>query len=177
MSGQAASARARGGTSCDRCVVVGVGNAFRSDDAAGLEVASRLSGRVPAGVDVITCQQEPSRLLEAFKGAGAALLVDACSSGAEPGTLHRFDAAGAAIPARVFRSSTHAFGVGETIELARALGKLPATVIVYGVEGEEFAAGQGLSPRVEAAVARAAASVLEDLERLTKEEPCTNAQL
>jgi hydrogenase maturation protease len=158
-----------------RYVVVGVGNAFRSDDAAGLEVASRLQGEVPAGVSVISCPQEPSRLFDAFAGAAAAVLVDACSSGAEPGTLHRFDAAAAAIPARVLRSSTHAFGVGETIELARALGKLPATVIVYGVEGEEFAAGEGLSPRVEAAVARAAASVLEDLEQLTKEEPCTSA--
>jgi hydrogenase maturation protease len=156
-------------------VVVGVGNPFRSDDAAGLEVASRLAGEVPAGVSVIACPQEPSRLLDAFDGAAAALLVDACSSGAEPGTLHRFDAGAAAIPARVLRSSTHAFGVGETIELARALGKLPATVIVYAVEGEEFAAGEGLSPRVEAAVGRAASSVLEDLERLTREEPCTNA--
>jgi hydrogenase maturation protease len=157
-----------------RCVVVGVGNTFRSDDAAGLEVASRLEGRVPAGVGVITCGQEPSRLLDAFEGAAAVLVVDACSSGAEPGTLHRFDAAGAALPERVFRSSTHAFGVGETIELARALGKLPGTVIVYGVEGEEFAAGEGLSPRVESGVGRAAASMLEDLERLRREKPCTN---
>jgi hydrogenase maturation protease len=154
--------------------VVGVGNEFRSDDGAGLEVASRLGGRVPAGVTVITCRQEPTRLLDAFEDAAAALVVDACSSGAEPGTLHRFDAVTAPLPDRVFRSSTHAFGVGETIELARALGKLPATVIVYGVEGEEFTAGDRLSPRVESAVERAAASLLDDLERLTKEEPCTN---
>ena len=157
-----------------RCLVVGVGNEFRSDDAAGLEVASRLEGRVPAGVRVITCSQEPSRLLDALDGTAALLVVDACSSGAEPGTLHRFDATAAAIPARIFRSSTHAFGVGETIELARALGKLPATAIVFGVEGEEFAAGTGLSPRVESAVRHAASIMLNDVERLTKEEPCTN---
>jgi hydrogenase maturation protease len=157
-----------------RYVVVGVGNPYRRDDAAGLEVAARLAGRVPAGVEVITCAQEPSRLLDAFEGCGAALVVDACASGAAPGTVHRFDAAVGAIPAKTFRSSTHAFGVGEAVELARALGRLPSTVVVYGVEGEAFEAGEGLSPPVAGAVSHAAERMLADLELLTKEEPCTS---
>ena len=52
----------------------------------------------------------------------SAVVVDAVSSGARPGTrapLRREQRN--AVPARVFRSSTHAFGVGEAIELgARA---------------------------------------------------------
>jgi hydrogenase maturation protease len=155
-------------------VVVGVGNEYRRDDAAGLQVAARLQGSVPAGVSVVTCPQEPSRLLDAFEGMRCALVVDACSSGAEPGTVHRFDTADGAIPARVFRSSTHAFGVGEAIELARALGRLPASVIVYGIEGAEFGGGEELSAEVAAAVERTAGLVQHDLEELTKEAPCTN---
>lgn len=150
-----------------RCVVIAIGNTYRSDDGAGLEVASRLEGRVPDGVTVVTCSQEPSRLIDALDGAEAALVVDACSSDAEPGAVHRFDATAGAIPARTFRSSTHAFGVGEAIELARALGKLPPNVIVYGVEGEEFAAGVGLSPRAEAGVELVTAAMLDDLAGLT----------
>jgi hydrogenase maturation protease len=157
-----------------RCVVVGVGNPYRRDDAAGLEVAARLADHVPAGVEVITCPQEPSRLLDAFEGRGAALVVDACASGAAPGTVHRFDAAAGAIPARTFRSSTHAFGVGEAVELARALGRLPAHVVVYGVEGEAFEAGEGLSEPVAGAVPHAARQMLSDLDLLMKEEPCTS---
>jgi hydrogenase maturation protease len=102
-------------------------------------------------------------------------VVDAVESGAEPGTLVRFDASELAIPARMFRTSTHAFGVGDAIELARVLGRLPARVVVYGVEGAEFAAGVGLSPAVEAAIEPTAAAVLEDLHRaLREEEPCTS---
>ena len=72
-------------------------------------------------------------------------------------------------------SSTHAFGVGEAVELARVLGKLPDRVVVYGVEGGEFAAGEGLTAPVEAAVEPAAQAVLDDLEQLLREEaPCTS---
>jgi len=146
-----------------RRVLVGVGNAYRSDDGVGLVVAERVRLRVPAGVEVTLCEQEASRVLDAFEGADAAVIVDAVASGAEPGELHRFDAAATPVPARAFGSSTHAFGVGEAIELARALGKLPPAVVVIGVEGKEFAAGEGLSEPVEAAVEPAAEAVLREL--------------
>ena len=155
-------------------VVIGIGNEYRRDDGAGLAVAARLRGRTPAGVEVVECEQEPSRLIDAWQGAETAIVVDAVASGAAPGTLHRFDASEEAIPARVFRSSTHAFGVSEAIELARVLGKLPHSVVVYGIEGGEFFAGDGLSAPVEAGVDAASNAVLGDLERLTKEEPCTS---
>jgi hydrogenase maturation protease len=150
-----------------RCVVVGVGNAYRGDDGVGLAVAERLREAVAAGVEIVTCEQEASRVIDAIEGRDAAVLVDASSSGAAPGTIHRFDASAEPVPARSFRSSTHAFGVGEAIELARALGKLPATVVVYGIEGARFTAGEGLSPAVDAAVEPAANAVMG--------EPCTSA--
>ena len=147
-------------------VVVGVGNSLRGDDAAGLSVAELARGRVPDDVDVRVCEQEPSRLVDAWEGAGAAVVVDAASSGAEPGTVHRFDAGADEVPARVFRSSTHAFGVGDVVELARALGRLPEHVIVYGVEGADFTAGAGLSQPVTAALPSVVDAVLADVERL-----------
>jgi hydrogenase maturation protease len=152
-----------------RHVVLGVGNELRGDDGAGLAVAERLRARVPAGVAVVPREQEPTRLIDAWEGAAGAIVIDAVRSGAAPGTVHRFDASTDALPARFFRSSTHAFGVGEAIELARALGKLPPSVLVYGVEGERFDAGAGLTPQVESGVAKAADAVLVDLEQLAGE--------
>ncbi|MGZ8687096.1 MAG: hydrogenase maturation protease, partial [Gaiellaceae bacterium] len=94
-------------------VVVGVGNAYRGDDGAGLDVAQRLRERVPGGVRVHICEQEPSRLLDAWEGADVAFVVDAVASGAAAGTVHRFEA-GAELPARIFgSSSTHALGVAD----------------------------------------------------------------
>jgi hydrogenase maturation protease len=160
-----------------RHVVIGVGNDYRGDDGAALAVVRRLESEVPADVTVRAFEQEPTRLIDAWDGAESAVVVDAVASGAEPGTFHRFDASAEPIPARVFRSSTHAFGVGEAIELARALGKLPGRVVVYGIEGASFAAGEGLSPAVAEAVEPAAAAVLEELARLAREEePCTSGR-
>ena len=146
-----------------RRVVVGVGNALRGDDAVGIAVAERLRGRVPEDVDVVECEQEPSRLLDAWGDADVALVVDACASGELPGTVHRFDVSGEPLPARVFRSSTHAFGVGDAVELARALDRLPRQVVVYGVEGRQFTAGAPLSPEVEAGLERVADEIVREL--------------
>lgn len=155
-----------------RTIVIGVGNALRGDDAAGVAVAERLRTRVPEGVEVVACDEEPSRLMEAWEGVDRVVLVDSVSSGAEPGTLHRFDADDDAIPARTFRSSTHAIGIAETIELARALGRLPRRVRVYGIEGGGFAPGAGLTTAVRSAVDFLVQDVLADLE----EERCTSAR-
>jgi hydrogenase maturation protease len=131
--------------------VIGVGNEYRSDDAAGLVVARALRDR---GVDAREQQGEPVALIEAFAGHDDVVLVDAVRSGAEPGTVHRVDVSDQPLPAELGRAaSTHAVGIGEAIELARALDRLPARVVLFGIEAERFEAGTSLSPAVEAAVA------------------------
>jgi hydrogenase maturation protease len=129
-------------------MVIGVGNAWRGDDAAGLLVARRLRGAVEAREHEGDC----TGLVEAWTGAGHVVVVDAAASGAPPGTVRRFDALLAPLPARSLRSSTHAFGVADAVELARALGRLPARLEVCAIEGADFAAGAALTPEVAAAV-------------------------
>jgi len=155
--------RTSAGTSKARVVVIGVGNPYRRDDAAGLVVARRLRPMVPAHVTVLEHEGEPTALLEAWKDADAVFLVDAVFSGAEPGTVHRLDAQTGAIPQELFRYSTHAVSVAEAIELARVLGQLPPKLVVYGIEGKDFGAGEGLSPEVESRVAKLAKQVLQEL--------------
>ena len=134
-----------------RVVVVGVGNRQRGDDGAGPEVARRIAA---GGVhEARESGGDPVALLDAWRAAGAAVLVDAVRSGAPAGTIHRFDASAVALPeALAGATSTHALGLAGAIELGRALGQLPARVVVYGVEGERFEPGERLSPRVGAAL-------------------------
>jgi hydrogenase maturation protease len=146
-----------------RRVVIGVGNAYRGDDAVGLAVAERVRGAVPNDVVVLECEQEPTRLVDAWEGADVAVVVDACVGEDAPGTVHRFDAGDGPLPARVFRSSTHAFGVGDAVELSRALGRLPARLVVYGIGGASFAAGAGLSGPVESALDGVVEAIAHDL--------------
>jgi hydrogenase maturation protease len=146
--------------------VIGVGNRWRSDDAVGLAVATLVRERAPE-LDVIEREGEPVALLDAFDGVDAVVLVDAVSSGAEPGTVHRLNAAVDRLPEELFRHSTHHLGLAEAVELARALGTLPREAIVVGVEGASWSAGDGLSPEVASAVPQAASAVLEEVERCT----------
>ena len=79
-------------------------------------------------------------------------MVDAVQSGAEPGTIHALDASSRRMPIELFKGSTHAFGLAEAVELARALDRLPTSLLVYGIEGQSFSAGRGLTTEVERAV-------------------------
>jgi hydrogenase maturation protease len=144
---------ARGGS---RLIVIGLGNPFRGDDAAGLAVARALGDDPRALVH----EGEPIDLLDRWEGAGEVIVVDAARSGAAPGTVHRLDGLAEPVAAG---GSTHAFGLAETLALARALGRAPARVEVIGIEGEHFGAGDGLSPAVAAAVRRVAGELAERL--------------
>lgn len=143
--------------------VICVGNALRGDDAAGLEVAKALRGRLPDGVRLLEREGEPTALLAAFEETESLVLVDTVCAGAEPGTVHRLDAGAAPLPAQLARASTHHFSLGETIELARALGKLPRRTVVLGIEGASFGIGAPLSPAVQRAVGDAVERVLEEV--------------
>jgi hydrogenase maturation protease len=137
-------------------ILIGVGNGWRSDDGAGLAVARRVRELGPAGVEVRELEGDATALVEAWSSAEHVVVVDAAQSGAAPGTIRRFDAGAGALPVRSLRSSTHAFGVSDAVELARSLDRLPARLEVYAIEGASFVAGDRLSPSVERAVAELA---------------------
>ena len=141
-------------------LVLGIGNDWRSDDAAGLEVARRLCA---AGLRAVAWEGDPSNLIDAWEREPAVILVDAVSSRAAGGTVHRLDASTDALPARLFRGSTHHLSVAEAVELGRCLGRLPARVEFIGIEGRRFEAGAGLTPEVARAVDDVAAQLARRL--------------
>ena len=72
--------------------VIGIGNPLRGDDAIGLLVARRVRELADPEVEVMELEGEPARLIDAWQGAGLAVVVDAVNSGAPEGTVMRFDA-------------------------------------------------------------------------------------
>jgi hydrogenase maturation protease len=137
-------------------ILIGVGNGWRGDDGAGLAVARRVRELAPDGVEVREIEGDATALVDAWSGAEHVVVVDAAQSGAAPGTVRRFDAGSQPLPVRSLRSSTHAFGVSDAVELARSLDRLPGRLEVYAIEGASFVAGDRLSPSVERAVAEVA---------------------
>jgi len=145
-------------------LVIGVGNRDRGDDGAGLEVARRLCARRPWGAVVRESPGEIVGLLEAWRGYRRVVLIDAASSQAgRPGRVHRFEAHRSPLPALTLSTSGHSLGVAEALEMARALGCLPESVIVYAIEGETFSLGAPLSTPVRQAVRRVERRVLREI--------------
>jgi hydrogenase maturation protease len=143
-------------------LVIGIGNSYRGDDAVGLVVARQVRERAPAGVTVLECLGEGTSLMKAWEGADAVILVDAAHGGAAPGTVYRMDAHEGPIPTEFFHYSTHAFSVAEAVELARALDQLPRRLVVYGIEGRDFAAGNEMSKEVSDAAQHVAECILQE---------------
>ncbi len=132
--------------------IIGVGNPFRGDDAVGILVARQLAGLDLPGVQILERSGEGTALMEAMQGCETLYLIDAMQSEASPGEILRFEAHDEPLPAHFSATSTHAFGVAEAIEMARLMGELPSKLIVYGIEGKNYAAGQNLSLEVEHAI-------------------------
>ena len=144
-------------------LLIGVGNEMRNDDGLGLYIARELRRRSLKGITITEHHGEGTALMEAWKGCTAVLLVDAMLTGGAPGMAHRIDASHVPVPAALFLYSSHAFGVAGAIELARELHQLPPTVILYGIEGELFEAGIGLSPCVVRSVPELISMIEHDL--------------
>lgn len=144
--------------------IIGIGNDYRRDDAVGLVAARRLREMALPGVTILENNGDAGELWELWQDATPAILIDAMHSGAAPGTVRRFDAAREPLPAACFHHpSSHAFGVAESLELARTLGQLPTQLLIYGIEGKIFAPGLGLSPEVAQALPRLMAQIRQDL--------------
>lgn len=149
-----------------RVLVIGCGNLLRGDDAVGPAVVRRLWHRgLPAGVHAADGGTGGMDVAFQMRGVPRVILVDACTSGSEPGTL--FEVPGHEVenlppPSGI---NLHAFRWDHAIACARWLLKddYPGDVTAYLIEGERFEVGDGLSPRVDAAVGQLVDTLLADL--------------
>jgi hydrogenase maturation protease len=131
-------------------VVIGVGNPFRRDDGVGPAVVDLLRDRL-TGPRFVTCDGEPTTLIEAWTGVHRAVVVDAVrAAGGAVGRVHRFSLDHPAAT-RTGTTAPHAADLGDAVALARALDRLPGSLLIFGVQVEDVHFGLGLSPAVAAA--------------------------
>jgi hydrogenase maturation protease len=139
-------------------LVIGCGNRLRCDDAAGPLVVERLLTRgLPAGVRCLDAGTAGVDAVLAMRGADDVVLVDACSSGSEPGTICKLtaDEVTAAVAASG-ELSTHGLRWDQALAFGRAVlgDAAPRQVTVYLIEAGSFEAGERMSPAVDHAVDR-----------------------
>ena len=140
-----------GEAALNAAVVIGVGNSYRRDDGVGPAVAAAVEALGLPGVRVLRCGTETTAILDAWAGAGLAVVVDAAAGGT-PGRVRRCDLDDLAEQRPV---SSHELSLRQTYELARALGRAPDCVVVVTVDVADTGHGVGLSPAVAAALPEA----------------------
>jgi len=151
-------------------VVIGVGNRYRGDDGAGPAVLDALAtGSTAPGVRLVELDGEPARVVDAWSGADLAIVVDAVrSDDTPPGTVRRVEV-GADVGVLGDSSSTtggsHALGVGTAAALGRALDRMPLRLVVFAVEGANFAHGETLSEPVRRAVTQVMTRIAVEIAR------------
>ena len=130
--------------------MIGVGNEFRRDDGLGPTVVSRLRDLpLPTDVTLAVCDGEPTRMLDLWTGADLAVVVDAVRTDGDHGG-HVYEIAVADLAGSSEVASSHRIGLGSTVELGRALGRMPARLLVLAVDGTDFGFGTQLTPPVAA---------------------------
>lgn len=154
-------------------VIIGVGNEFRGDDGAGRFAARLLArGGLPENVSVHESAGEALALMELWAEANRAILIDAASGeGSLQGAVIRLDASAAPLPTGFLHTSSHSLSVADAIEMARALGRLPANTVLYGIGGSDFTHGKGLSAATERGCQEAAERILAELSANRRPHP------
>jgi len=146
-------------------LVIGVGQEWRGDDAAGLLVARQLREMAGSGVAVLENSGAAADLMAAWQEADAVILADAVQGGGQPGEIFRFPVHERPLPTDLFpAASTHAWGVAQAAALGRVLQQLPPFLVVYGIEGRNFGLGDDLSPEVVRAVPEVARRIIGEIE-------------
>jgi|688.fasta_scaffold274776_3 hydrogenase maturation protease len=146
-------------------LVIGCGNPLCGDDAVGPTLVARLLDRgLPPGMRCVDCGTAGMDVALEMRGCEEVVIVDACRSGGEPGTLFE-------VPAEDFarlpspRVDIHAFRWDHAVACARWIGaaEQPRRIVAFLVEGRSFAVGERLSPEVDRAVDHLADHLIERL--------------
>ena len=144
-------------------LVIGCGNLLCGDDAVGPTLVQRFRDRgVPPGIECFDAATDAISVIDAMRGMARVVFVDACLSGAAPGTiielsgLEADDVPPARIPLHSLRWS-HAIAAAR-----RMLGpEYPRSVTAWLVEGLDFEPGAPLTPAVDTAIDQLIARLLD----------------
>jgi hydrogenase maturation protease len=134
-------------------IVIGIGNDLRRDDGAGPAVIDELRRRDLDDVTLAVSDGEPARLIDLWAPADLAVVVDAVRSPAgHAGRVRELDTIDDGRPG----PSSHTLGLVEAARLGETLGRMPARLRIYVIDGADFGYGPGLSPPVTRAVIQVA---------------------
>lgn len=146
-----------------RILIAGMGNVLRGDDGFGVRVIERLTQcELPQGVELFEAGGAGIGLVQKLMdGYDACIIADAAPGGKAPGTVSTIVPA---VPDNPRHIGLHDLNPARVLSMARALGALPANVLIVGCEpAETEELREHLSAPVQAAVEIAASMILREV--------------
>ena len=138
-------------------LVVGCGNLLRGDDGVGPILVRHLwEGGVPSDVRLVDGGTAGMDVAFQMRGAERVIIVDACRTGAEPGTVFKVPGPEVEDLPPLSGLHTHSFRWDNALAFARWLlaEDYPRDVTVYLIEAQNFDPGAELGADVRAAMTR-----------------------
>ena len=147
-------------------LIIGCGNLLRGDDATGPVLIRRMWERgLPERVHCADGGTGGMDVAFQMRGVPHVILVDACQSGSDPGSLFKLPGEEVEELPPVEGINLHAFRWDHALAFARWLLKedYPDQVTVYLIEGTDFCVGEKLSPAVDSAIDKLVERLFQDL--------------
>ena len=134
-------------------MVIGCGNPYAGDDSVGPELIRRLEARGDLECRFRFMPEGGLGILGLFEGVDIVLFVDAVLGEGPAGSLHLIPMPSRNVSPRALGMVTsHGWGLAETLDLARALGRRIPRMMLLGIELEGLALGATRPAAVERAI-------------------------
>ena len=134
-----------------RMTVIGIGNLLRADDGVGIRIVEKLKEERP-DIEAVDLSTAELGILDHIRGREKVIIVDAITTGAEPGTIHRIDPGN--LDTDAFLRS-HSLNLSGVLRLGAHLypDEFPKKIIILAVEaGDITSFSTKLTAGVESAI-------------------------
>jgi hydrogenase maturation protease len=148
-----------------KILILGVGNPILSDDGIGIHVARELKRKDLQGVDVEELAASGLELLDAVRGYGKVVIIDAIqTTNGRPGEFYVLEEKD--FEKSVHGSSPHGINIATALAMGRKLvpEEMPDDVVFIAVEAEDLVnVSESLTPKVKAALRKVVDRVVGEI--------------
>lgn len=135
--------------------LIGLGNEWTGDDAAGLRVAQALLPMKSTQFDVQVLGVPEFHMFDGLSEDDLLIVVDACLGGGEVGSISELtlDELSKQHPDGLIRhGSSHGLGLQHWLSMKKELDGIICPILIYAIEMGQIEMGAPLSPAVETTV-------------------------
>ncbi len=145
----------------EKIVIIGMGNLLMGDDGLGIHVVAALKKeKLPLNVAIFDGVARAFDVLEYMEGSDRAVIVDAYKKGGAPGSIYRFSFDPAdEMQDNALNLGMHDMNFLDALKTGKDFYRLPAEIVIIGVEPETLECGFGLSAELTRALPAILAAV------------------